>query len=200
MPAAGGPLTRIDQLGEGEVQPVLSPDEGVLAARFASPRELNDVYLQPAAAGGSPTRVTRSGTDAFYRIPWPRSDFVRFSDDQGKPVWARVYVPATPHPNRPAVLEIHGAGYAQGVHKTFANSGAHGGSLNAATCPARSDYMVLDYRASAGYGHDMRTAIYRSMGDRDVASAVAAFPSSSEPTVNKSRVGLFGAATGGSSP
>lgn len=199
MPLAGGALTRIDRLGEGELQPVLSPDEEVLAARFSNPRELHDVYLQPVPAGGAPIRVTRSGTDAFYKVPWPRSDFVRFEDDQGKPVWARVYVSDRPHSNRPAVLEIHGAGYAQGVRKTFANSGAHGGALNAAYLTQRgATYMVLDYRASAGYGHDMRTAIYRSMGDRDVASAVAAVPFLEKHYgVNKSRVGLFGCSYGG---
>jgi dipeptidyl aminopeptidase/acylaminoacyl peptidase len=199
MPAAGGPLTRIDRMGEGEIQPVLSPDETVMAARFSNPRELSDVYLQPVAGGGAPVRVTRSGTDAFYRIPWPRSDYVQFNDDQGKPVWARVYVPERPHPTRAAVMEIHGAGYAQGVHKTFANSGAHGGALNAAFLAQQGvTYVVLDYRASAGYGRDTRVAIYRSMGDRDVASAVAALPFLEKTyNVDKSRVGLFGCSYGG---
>jgi len=199
MPLQGGPLTRIDRLGEGQAQPVFSPDQQALAVRFATPRELADLYLQPVAANGPPIRVTRSGTDAFYRIPWPRSDFVRFDDDQGKPAWARVYRPEQPHPNRPAVLEIHGAGYAQGVHKAFANSGPHGGALNSAYLTQRGvTYMVLDYRASAGYGREMRTAIYRAMGDRDVASAVAAVPFLARNyNVNPGHVGLFGCSYGG---
>jgi len=199
MPTAGGVPARVDRLGEGEVQPVLSPDEMVLASRFSSPRELTDVYLQPVGSNAAPVRVTRSGTDAFYRIPWPKSDFVRFEDDQGKPVWARVYVPERQHSTRAAVMEIHGAGYAQGVHKTFAGSGAHGGSLNAAYLTQRGvTYMVLDYRASAGYGRETRAAIYRSMGDRDVASAVAALPFLEKSyNVDKGRVGLFGCSYGG---
>jgi len=199
MPVAGGPLTRIDRLGEGEVQPVLSPDQTVLAARHSNPRELNDIYLQPVAGTQAPVRVTRSGTDAFYRIPWPKSDFIRFEDEQGKPVWARVYLPEQQHPTRAAVMEIHGAGYAQGVHKTFAGSGAHGGALNAAYLTQRGvTYVVLDYRASAGYGRDTRAAIYRSMGDRDVASAVAALPVlAARYNVDRSRVGLFGCSYGG---
>jgi len=200
MALLGGPLTRIDIVGEGEVQPVLSPDEGVLAARIANPTELADIYLQPIdETGARPIRVTQGGTDAFFRIPWPKSEFVRFEDDRGKPVYARVYVPEKQHPNRPAVLEIHGAGYAQGVHKTFAGSGAHGGALNSAYLTQLGvTYMVLDYRASAGYGHDMRTAIYRSMGDRDVASAVAAVPFLARSyNVDPSHVGLFGCSYGG---
>lgn len=199
MALSGGPLTRIDRLGEGEVTAVLSPDETVLAARMTSPTELADLFLHPV--GGTPRtiRVTRSGTDAFYRIPWPRSEFVSFNDDQGKPVWARVYRPTGEHPNRPAVLEIHGAGYAQGVHKAFAGSGAHGGSLNAAYLAQRGvTYVVLDYRASAGYGRDTRVAIYRDMGNRDIASAVAAIPFlASRYNVNPKRVGLFGCSYGG---
>lgn len=198
MPLAGGALTRIDRMGEGEIEPVLSPDETVLAARFASPKELTEVYLQPVA-GGDPTRITRSGTDAFYRIPWPRNEYVRFDDDQGKPVWARVFVPEHQGPTRAAVLQIHGAGYAQGVHKSFPNSGAHGGSLYAAYMAQRGvTYLILDYRASEGYGRDMRTAIYRSMGDRDVASAVAAVPFLAQRyQVDPKRVGLFGCSYGG---
>ena len=59
-------------------------------------------------------------------------------------------------------------------------------------------YMVLDYRASAGYGRDTRTAVYRSMGDRDVASAVAAVPFLKEKyNVSPDRVGLYGCSYGG---
>ncbi|NOT07920.1 MAG: S9 family peptidase [Gemmatimonadales bacterium] len=203
LPLAGGTPVRIDQVGEGEIQPVLSPDEQVLAFRFSNPRELNDIYLAPLGTAGTgktgAVRVTRSGTDAFYKIPWPKSDFVTFNDDQGKPVWARVYLPERQGPTRPAVMEIHGAGYAQGVHKTFAGSGAHGGSLNAAYLAQRGvTYMVLDYRASAGYGRDTRTAIYRDMGNRDIASAVAAVSFlAGKYNVDPKRVGLFGCSYGG---
>src|SRR6185295_19427696 len=95
-----------------------------------SPRELDDIYLAPAT-GAAPIRVTKGGTDAFYKIVWLPSEFVSFQDDQGKPVWARVYRPRTPHPAHPAVLEIHEAGYAQAVHKAFGGSSAHGGPLYA---------------------------------------------------------------------
>lgn len=199
LPLRGGTLTRIDGLGEGEIQPVPSPDGQVVAFRWGSPTELTDLYVQPLRAGAPATRITRSGTDAFYRIAWPASEFISFPDDRGQPVYARVYKPLTAHANRPAVLEIHGAGYAQGVHKTFAGSGAHGGSLNAQYLAARGvTYMVLDYRGSAGYGRDMRTDIYRTMGDRDVMSAVAAIPVLQQRYgVNPAKVGLFGCSYGG---
>lgn len=199
LPLRGGTLVRLDGLGEGEIQPTPSPDGQVLAFRWSNPRELTELYVQPLRAGAPATRVTRSGTDAFHRIAWPESEFISFPDDKGKPVFARVYRPLTQASTRPAVMEIHGAGYAQGVHKSFANSGAHGGALTAQYLAARGvTYVVLDYRGSAGYGRDMRTDIYRSMGDRDVNSAVAAIPVLQQRYgVNPGRIGLFGCSYGG---
>lgn len=198
LPLMGGSLTRVDQLGEGEVSWTMAPDEQAMALRWSTPNQLTDLYLLPAP-GATPIRLTRSGTDAFYRIAWPRSDFVSFRDDQGKTIWARVYRPARPAATHPAVLEIHGAGYAQAVHKTFAGSSAHGGSLNAKYLTDLGiTYMVLDYRGSSGYGRDSRVAIYRDMGNRDVASAVSAIPFLQRNyQVNPRRVGLFGCSYGG---
>lgn len=195
----GGTLTRINPPGEGEAIPSPSPDGATLAYRWTTPTELSDLYLMPRRAGARATRITRSGTDAFYRIAWPESEFISFPDDRGKPVFARVYKPLVPHPNRPAVMEIHGAGYAQGVHKSFAGSSAHGGAQTAQYLAARGvTYVVLDYRGSSGYGRDMRTDIYRSMGDRDVKSAVAAIPVLQQRYgVNPGKVGLFGCSYGG---
>lgn len=198
LPLRGGAMTRVDQLGEGQIQPVFAPDEGALAFRYTTPEEMLDIHLMPTLAT-APVRVTRSGTDAFYRIAWPASDFVEFRDDRGDPVWARVYRPARQHPNRPALFEIHGAGYTQGVHKAFANPNSHGGALYAKyMTDLGATYVVLDYRASAGYGRDTRAAVYRSMGDRDVASGLAAIRFLEQRyRVNPRHVGLFGCSYGG---
>lgn len=199
LPLRGGTLTRINPPGEGEATPAPSPDGQTLAYRWTTATELTDLYVMPRRAGAQATRITRSGTDAFYRIAWPESEFISFPDDRGNPVFARVYKPLTQVATRPAVMEIHGAGYAQGVHKSFANSSAHGGSLNAQYLTARGvTYMVLDYRGSSGYGRDMRTDIYRSMGDRDVKSAIAAIPVLQQRYgVNPQKIGLFGCSYGG---
>ncbi len=196
---AGGQPRRIDHAGEGETRPTLSPDERTLAYLWSSPSTPWDLYIQPTSGTPKPVQVTRAGTDGYWRIAWAESDFIRFDDDKGKPVYARVYRPRTQHSNRPAVLEIHGAGYAQGVHKTMAGSGAHGGALYAQHLTSRGvTYVVLDYRGSSGYGRDMRTDIYRNMGDRDVASAVSLIPVlQRDYGVNPKAVGLFGCSYGG---
>jgi dipeptidyl aminopeptidase/acylaminoacyl peptidase len=195
----GGTPRRIDQLGEGEITPALSPDQRTLALRWTSPTQLPDLYVVPVEGEAAPVRVTRSGTDAFWKISWLPSDFVEFPDDKGKPVFARVFKPKSQHASRAAVLEIHGAGYAQGVHKAFGGASAHGGRLYAQYLAERGvTYVQLDYRGSAGYGRDMRTDIYRTMGDRDVMSAVAAIPFLEKTyKVSPKNVGLFGCSYGG---
>lgn len=198
MPLLGGPRRRIDHLGEGQASAFPSPDDGAIALRWSSPDELTDLYLIPRI-GAEPIRITRSGTDAFWRIAWPQSEYVAFADERGDSTWARVYLPVTQHRNRPAVIEIHGAGYAQGVHKSFKGSSAHGSSLYAKHLTDLGvTYVVLDYQGSAGYGRDVRTSIYRSMGERDVASAVTAIPFLQRRYgINPDRVGLFGCSYGG---
>ncbi|MEO8479413.1 MAG: prolyl oligopeptidase family serine peptidase [Gemmatimonadota bacterium] len=198
MPANGGPRTRIDQLGEGEVNWTVSPDEGALAIRWNSPDQLTDLYLMSTRTA-RPVRVTRSGSDAYFRIAWPRSDFVAYTNARGDSAWARVYVPRTQHPGHGAVLEIHGAGYAQGVHKSFGGSSAHGGALYAKYLTDLGlTYVRLDYQGSAGYGRDVRVAVYRTMGDRDVESAIGTVPYlAANYGVDPARVGLFGCSYGG---
>ncbi len=200
VPMSGGVPQRVDRTGEGVTQAYRSPDDAVLAMSVSSPTRISDIYIQPVAGKAAPIQVTRGGSDAYWRTAWPAQDFIRFNDDKGKPVYARVFKPiGQQHSSRPAVLEIHGAGYTQGVWKQFGGSSAHGGMLYAQQIAARGGvYVQLDYRGSAGYGRDYRTDVYRSMGDRDVASAVSLIPVlQKDYNVNPDRVGLFGCSYGG---
>jgi dipeptidyl aminopeptidase/acylaminoacyl peptidase len=61
-------------------------------------------------------------------------------------------------------------------------------------------YLVLDadYRGSAGYGRDWRTAIYRHMGGRDLADEVdGARWLEREYAVDSQRIGMYGGSYGG---
>jgi dipeptidyl aminopeptidase/acylaminoacyl peptidase len=65
---------------------------------------------------------------------------------------------------------------------------------------ARKGYVVLDldYRASAGYGRDWRTAIYRHMGGRDLQDQVDAVRwLGATYQVPPRRVGIYGGSYGG---
>src|SRR5258708_33639401 len=60
-------------------------------------------------------------------------------------------------------------------------------------------YMVLDmdYRASAGYGRDWRTAIYRHMGGKDLDDNVDGAKWLVEQGADPKRIGLCGGSYGG---
>ena len=65
---------------------------------------------------------------------------------------------------------------------------------------ADQGYTVLDidYRASAGYGRDWRTAIYRHMGGKDLDDEVdAAGYMVKELGVDPKRIGMYGGSYGG---
>ncbi len=91
----------------------------------------------------------------------------------GVQVPARIYRPKDmgAQPNGAAVIFVHGAGYLHNVHNywsTYSREYMFNQYL------ASKGYVVLDldYRGSAGYGRDWRTAIYRWMGGRDLQDHV----------------------------
>jgi dipeptidyl aminopeptidase/acylaminoacyl peptidase len=115
-------------------------------------------------------------------------------------VYAKYYGPAdeaAAPASRPAVIFIHGAGYLQDVtlqatpyfrEQMFNN------------LLVQQGYVVLDmdYRGSAGYGRDWRTAIYRNMGHpelEDLLDGKAWLVK--HHGVDPQRVGLYGGSYGG---
>lgn len=168
MPAAGGRLTRLTTL-EGDNQAVLNPDETLLAVHHSFVNRPPEVYLQrPQAA---PQRLTHSPTAAWLAYDWRNPEIRMIPASDGAQVPAQVFVPA--QPNGAAVLFVHGAGYLQNVHKGWSNYFREYMFHNLLT---DLGYTVLnvDYRASAGYGRDWRTAVYRHMGGRDLQDYVDA--------------------------
>ena len=108
---------------------------------------------------------------------------------------ARVYEPE--NPNGAAVLFVHGAGYLQNVHQWWSSYFREYMFHNML---ADMGYVVLDvdYRASAGYGRDWRTAIYRHMGGRDLQDYVDASQYAQETyDIDAERVFIYGGSYGG---
>jgi len=117
----------------------------------------------------------------------------------GAPIYARIFTPKDFDPARkyPAAVFIHGAGYLQEVTYGWSNY-FHEFMFN--DYLARRGYVVLDmdYRASAGYGRDWRTAIYRGMGYPeldDLQDGIAW--AAQHKNVDPSRVGVYGGSYGG---
>ena len=117
-----------------------------------------------------------------------------FDDGEGHTIYADVWVPDRPLPGRPAIIRVHGAGWAQGVSRRWTNT------LPFLHYLVQEGYIVLnlDYRGSRGYGRDFRTGIYRHMGETEVKSGLAAVEYLvTEQGVDRERIGLFGGSYGG---
>lgn len=200
MPAAGGALTRLTS-EEGRHEGVLSPDGQRLALLSSRSDRLADLWLRDPRAGGAEVRVTRSGSDHYWSHRWRRPEIVRFAHPDGGPLWAGLYRPEQPHPQRPAVVYVHGGGYRQFAHRGWSVYGfSHASHYGMINWLVQQGYTVLDfdYRGSAGYGRDYRTDIHRSMGAKDVDGAVAAARWLVRTQgVDSARIGIYGVSYGG---
>jgi dipeptidyl aminopeptidase/acylaminoacyl peptidase len=197
MPAGGGEMTRLTDAA-GTHAPALSPDPpgkqrlGLLFAEKTHPPEL---YLQDAAPDTERTRITESPTEAWAEYDWRMPDLVHFEASDGVDVPAQMFRPDTP--NGAAVLFVHGAGYTQNVKDDWTHYFREYMFHNLLT---DLGYTVLnvDYRGSAGYGRDWRTAIYRHMGGRDLQDYVDASEWLAETEdIDPERQFIYGGSYGG---
>ncbi|HSF17383.1 MAG TPA: prolyl oligopeptidase family serine peptidase [Vicinamibacteria bacterium] len=198
MPAAGGDLVALTS-EPGRQNGFLSPDGERLALVRSQSFQLPDLFLRDARPSSEEVQVTVSGTDELLRHDWVWPEVVSFPHPDGKAVWAALYEPRNSSPERPAVVHIHGGGYRQFSHRGFSVYG-YGLHLGLLQYLVQSGYTVLDldYRGSAGFGRDYRTDIYRSMGDKDVESAVAgARYLVQEHGIDPTRIGIYGVSYGG---
>ncbi len=170
MPVAGGESVRLTTL-TGMKTYALSPDGERLALRNSRKNRPPEVYLQPAEPRAEAERITHSPTEEWLAYDWRRPEIIRFEASDGVEVPAQVFRPEDP--NGAAVLFVHGAGYLQNVVRGWTGYFREYMFHNLL---ADLGYTVLnvDYRASAGYGRDWRTAIYRHMGGRDLQDYVDA--------------------------
>jgi dipeptidyl aminopeptidase/acylaminoacyl peptidase len=143
-------------------------------------------------------RVTESPSPEFATYPWIDPPIVEIPARDGAKVPARIYKPANWRKGGPLVIFVHGAGYLQNAHKRWSQYSRE--YLFHHLLMDRG-YLVLDldYRASAGYGRDWRTAVYRHMGGgKDLDDQVdAARWAIREHGVDPKRVGIYGGSYGG---
>lgn len=196
LPAQGGTLKQITRR-TGNHDSYLSPDEKHLAIRFSSANQPAQLFVQPNKPSGNLRQLTNGLTDDFKAYDWRMPEFITFSARDGATVHARLYRPEIVKPNGPAVIFVHGAGYLQNAHKWwstyFREYMFHNFLVD-------QGYTVLDidYRASAGYGRDWRTAIYRDMGGKDLDDQVdGARMLVKEYQVDAGRIGIYGGSYGG---
>ena len=145
------------------------------------------------------TAVTETPTSEWSSFPWVRPEIVRFPAEDGTMVPARIYRPSDvgAESNGAGVIFVHGAGYLHNVHNYWSS---YYREYQFNHFLAANGYTVLDidYRGSAGYGAEWRTAIYRWMGGKDLSDQVdgARYLVGSEG-VDAGRIGLYGGSYGG---
>ncbi|MFK7883726.1 MAG: prolyl oligopeptidase family serine peptidase [Phycisphaerales bacterium] len=198
--AMDGRRTKLTQLG-GDVQAYrVSPDETRAIVTYSAAMDPPELAAVSITGLERPVRLTKTDTDLFRSFDFTEPDFVWIpSAHVDRPIYTRVYRPDPrrfPGP-RPIVIFSHGAGYLQFVQNSwkyyFREHMFH-------TLLTERGIIVLapDFRASAGYGRDWRTAIYRVMGypeleDFDDCIAWAATKGIGDPE----KVGVYGGSYGG---
>jgi dipeptidyl aminopeptidase/acylaminoacyl peptidase len=190
-------LTRVGGFTDFE----LSPDESQILFLHSGITRPNEIYVQPSRAGAEARQVTHTRTETFLAHSWTVPEIVAVPSSHGAadPIYSRVYTPVGFDPSRthPAVVFVHGAGYLQNVHYGWSS---YFREFMFHTFLTRHGYVVLDmdFRASAGYGRDWRTAIYRQMGHpelEDLQDGVAWLVANK--SVDPKRVGVYGGSYGG---
>ena len=196
MAVNGGKRTQITSLKGGH-QVTISPDEKLLAVRYSYTNKPWELYLMPNEPGAKMEQLTQSTTDAFNRYKWIDSEIVNFTARDGKSVPATLYKPAADKNNGAAVIFVHGAGYLQNVHYWWPGYYREYMFHNVLV---DNGYTVLavDFRASAGYGRDWRTAIYRNMGGPDLNDQVdGAKYLIDQHAIDEEKIGIYGGSYGG---
>lgn len=196
--SGGGELQRITSV-KGMDGFALSPDGSRLALKQSTsyvPAQLGVV----SASGGESRQLTDTRTAEYKALTWPKLEIVKVPSSHGKePIYAKFYLPADFDAAKkyPAVMFVHGAGYLQNTELSYPNYFREQMFHNLLTSKG---YVVLDmdYRASAGYGRDWRTAIYRQMGHPELEDLIDGVNWLVEKhSVDSKRVGLYGGSYGG---
>ncbi len=200
VPAEGGGRTRLTTMA-GSNQAVMSPDETTVALVHSYSTKPPEVYLMPNQAGGQARQVTTTPTEEWRQFKWIDPKVITYKARDGVEVYARLYTPemigASRDRLRPGVVFVHGAGYLQNAHRYWSSYFREYMFHNLL---ASRGYVVLDvdYRASAGYGRDWRTAIYRHMGGKDLEDVVdGAKYLAATQQVDAKRIGVYGGSYGG---
>jgi dipeptidyl aminopeptidase/acylaminoacyl peptidase len=198
MAVTGGPRERLTAR-TGAHSVTLSPDEQWLADVHSTASHPPELFVMRNRAGAEAIQLTTSPTADWLAFKWIVPEIVMIPASDGVKVPARIYRPTDmgASPNGAGVIFVHGAGYLHNVHNYWSS---YPREYMFNHYLASKGYVVLDvdYRGSAGYGRDWRTAIYRYMGGRDLQDHVdASRYLQRELRISPDRVGIYGGSYGG---
>ena len=196
MGAEGGPLTRLTA-APGKHLAVVSPGGRFIADVFSYTNRPPELYVQENRPLAESRKLTSSPAPEFWQYSWIDAPIVTFTARDGVKVPARLFKPANFRRGGPAVIFVHGAGYLQNVDRKWSTY-YHEYMFDHILMERGFLVIDPDYRGSAGYGRDWRTAIYEHMGGKDLDDIVdAAKYVVSDYGVDSRKIGLFGGSYGG---
>ncbi|HEY5264284.1 MAG TPA: prolyl oligopeptidase family serine peptidase [Steroidobacteraceae bacterium] len=195
----GGGLQRITRL-QGIEKFALQRAGKQLLVTHSSPYIPAQIAVLKADGSGVPRDLTDTRTADYKSMSWIEPEIVQIPSTHFHGViYGKVYrdTHTDPAARHAAVMFIHGSGYAQDVDLRYSY---YFREQMFNSWLARQGYVVLDidYRASAGYGRDWRTAIYRQMGHPELEDLLDGKKWLVEhAAVDPKRVGLYGGSYGG---
>jgi len=198
MSINGGARTQITKMSGGHTV-LASPNEMLLADVYSTSNRPPELYVMRNQPGAAETRLTLSPTAEWLSFPWLVPEIVMVPASDGVQVPARIYRPKdmNAQPNGAAVIFVHGAGYLHNVNHYWSY---YFREYMFNQLLASKGYVVIDmdYRGSAGYGRDWRTAIYRHMGGRDLQDEVDGSRYLHDNFgIDPKRIGIYGGSYGG---
>ena len=178
----------------------LSPDESKLLLTHSKMAQPPELYSQIIGKPDTNSRLTFTVSEAFTLVSWVEPQIIPVPSSHGEqPVYARLYLPEgyDQGEKRKAVFFSHGAGYLQNAHlgwSTYFREFMFHSFL------VQQGYIVMDmdYRASAGYGRDWRTAVYRHMGKAELEDLQDGIDwLVKNANVERNKIGHYGGSYGG---
>lgn len=198
MSVNGGARAQITKMSGGHTV-LASPNEMLLADVYSTSNRPPELYVMRNQPGAVETRLTLSPTAEWLSFPWRVPEIVMIPASDGVQVPARIYRPKdmNAQPNGAGVIFVHGAGYLHNVNHYWSY---YFREYMFNQLLASKGYVVIDmdYRGSAGYGRDWRTAIYRHMGGRDLQDEVDGSRYLHDSFgIDPKRIGIYGGSYGG---
>jgi dipeptidyl aminopeptidase/acylaminoacyl peptidase len=180
----------------------LSPNESKLLLTHSTLTMPPELYVQDTVPGATLTRLTHTISPEFLAMGFVAPDIVPVkSSHTTQPIYSRVYQPrsdtSTGNKKHRAVIFNHGAGYLQNAYLGWSG---YFREFMFHNMLAQQGYVVMDmdYRASAGYGRDWRTAIYRHMGKPEIDDLRDGINwLVNNANVDRERIGTYGGSYGG---
>ncbi|MEM6701210.1 MAG: alpha/beta fold hydrolase [Acidobacteriota bacterium] len=197
VPSSPGPHTpeRLTELG-GLTSYVLSPDESKLLLTHSKSTRPPELFVQTIETADV-AQLTTTVSAEFADYAWIEPESVQVpSSHVERSIYGRLYHDGQTE-GKPTVVFVHGAGYLQNAHLGWSS---YFREFMFHSLLVQQGYVVLDldYRASAGYGRDWRTAIYRQMGTPEVEDLRDGVEWLVDTRgIDPKRVGVYGGSYGG---